>query len=163
MKEIRRKLLTNKLIDNSIELSLEDDTMLMTCFYKLAEFCSDVPFDNCAVEVYKDKDNKVHLKITLTCLNEHVLMISKSFYDEVFKDDNIIYSLFIERNMLASDVISVSVFMPMFSKFMKMQFVKHLRLNSGRGMMDCKNFLEETEYNYDEAYKLSKKMHARYI
>lgn len=93
---------------NLIESSNHIFSLLSNHLFKL-------PFDNCSVEINSDES----MKFTLSFTNNKLLMITKSNDFEELRDlkDQIIYSFFINRKLIASDVTTIGKFVKGFKEY----------------------------------------------
>lgn len=74
-----------------------------------------LPFQNCAVEVSSDET----MKFTLSFANDRLLMLTKHINPEKIglSKDQIMYSFFINRKLIASDVTNLEVFTKNFKGY----------------------------------------------
>lgn len=77
-----------------------------------------LPFQNSAVEINSDES----MKFTLTFPNERLLMITKgNDYENLgIAKDQVIYSFFINRKLIASDVANLEVFIKNFKAYLSL-------------------------------------------
>lgn len=79
------------------------------------DLVSDLPFDNAAVELSKNNS----FKLTLVFPNNKMLMLSKSFdtSSETGMKDDVLYSFFINRILVASDVTNIQTYIKSFKGY----------------------------------------------
>lgn len=113
-----------------IKESLENELKLKESLYKahrevvsdtfdrIANFIAELNFDSGTVELTNSKN----IKFTLLFRQDMLLMISKSLFpkDFDFNSNEIIFSLFINRKLIASDVSEISLFTKGFTKYLAM-------------------------------------------
>lgn len=77
-----------------------------------------LPFEKCAVEISSDES----MKFTLSFSNDRLLMITKSnnFEDMGMARDQVIYSFFINRKLIASDVTNLETFTKNFKGYISL-------------------------------------------
>lgn len=107
-KEVNR--LKNK-NQKAIEVSEHIFSSVSKRLYKL-------PFEKCAVEINSDES----MKFTLSFSNDKLLMITKSnnFEDLGMTRDQVIYSFFINRKLIASDVTNLETFTKNFKGYISL-------------------------------------------
>ena len=97
--------------NKAIEISEHIFSYVSKRLYKL-------PFQNCAVEISSDES----MKFTLSFSNDRLLMITKSnnFEDLGIAKDQVIYSFFINRKLIASDVANLEIFTKNFKGYISL-------------------------------------------
>lgn len=85
-------------------------------FNIVSNLLSDLPFEKCAVQLTPTDS----IKFTLGFKEGKILMISKPISEESANDKNIIFSLFVKDELIASNVSEIATFVEGFNKFLRM-------------------------------------------
>src|SRR5690606_4099461 len=95
----------------AIEISEHIFSFVSKKLYKL-------PFEKCAVEINSDES----MKFTLSFSNDKLLMITKrnNFEDFGISKDQAIYSFFINRKLISSDVANLETFTENFKGYISL-------------------------------------------
>jgi len=104
----KKEILRTKKMSDSFEQSRRTFSQVSRKLYKL-------PFQNCAVEINSDES----MKFTLSFANDKLLMITRYNNPEKIGIDKnqIMYSFFINRKLIASDVANLEVFTKNFKGY----------------------------------------------
>ena len=96
-------------------LTLSKET-IFECFENVLKQVAQLEFIDAAVELTKTHN----IKFTLLFPDNKVLMITKSLKPEDFdfKKDDIIFSLFVNKKLIATDVSEISCFISGFKKYL---------------------------------------------
>jgi hypothetical protein len=84
-------------------------------FYSVNRKLYKLPFEKCAVEINSDES----MKFTLSFSNDRILMITKSNNFEILgiSRDQVVYSFFINRKLISSDVTNLETFTKNFKGY----------------------------------------------
>jgi hypothetical protein len=86
-------------------------------FNYLSNYFSEFPFEKCSVEITKSKS----LKFSLTFPGNKLLIVSKPFDKlEDVSENDIIFSLFVNRVLIVSNVSNIADFTKGFKRFLSM-------------------------------------------
>ncbi|WP_209332330.1 hypothetical protein [Lunatimonas salinarum] len=104
----------NRLRSKNYPLSKDIESMFSSVSKRLYK----LPFEKCAVEINSDDS----MKFTLSFSNDKLLMISKSsnFEDLGMSKDQVIYSFFINRKLISSDVTNLETFTKNFKGYLSL-------------------------------------------
>ena len=97
---------------------ITDKNNIKIIFKKTAAVIAELPFKNGTIEIIKGNGFKFHLVFP----NNYLLMISKSFenVNSTLNKNEIIFSLFINRQLIASNTSELETFKEGFKKFLSM-------------------------------------------
>lgn len=100
------------------ERESEEFEIIQEAFARVSKFIAELDFESATVEI----TNSESIKFVLLFKEKTILMISKSLYPEKFEFDanEVIYSLFINRKLITSDVSEISEFTQGFKKYLAM-------------------------------------------
>lgn len=104
-------LLKRDVLKNSASLITET-------FNRISKYIAELEFETGTVEI----TNSNSIKFTLLFPEKRLLLITKSIFPEKFdfNNDEVIFSLFINRKLVASDVSEIPVFTKGFKKYLAM-------------------------------------------
>lgn len=104
-KELKRLEKQSLVAENEIEKT----------FSHMRKYLSQLPIEHSAVEINSDET----IKITLSFSNDKLLMLTKSIRDNEEKSngDEVMYSYFINRKLIASDVTNFQYFTKGFKEY----------------------------------------------
>jgi len=89
------------------------ENSIIKTFSHVRKYLSILPIERCAVEINSDNT----IKVTLSFLDNKLLMLTKSINDEENHDDEVMYSYFINRKLIASDVANFKKFTEGFKEY----------------------------------------------
>ena len=97
--------------------ALQDASVIKTKFYETASFLSELPFERAAVEI----PGSSSIRFTLKFNDDKLLLISKALESvEDLQEDEIIFSFFINRELIISNAASISTFVEGFKELLDM-------------------------------------------
>ena len=97
---------------------INNENELNSSFEEICNHVSELKFEHCALEI----TSKNALKFTLLFPEKKMLMLTKpiSPLDSGLEQKQIIYSFFINRKLIASDVSEIDSFIEKFKKYLSM-------------------------------------------
>jgi hypothetical protein len=100
-----------------LKIDFEKTTLIIDKFKTIIKYIAELPFTNCSIEITKSNS----IKISLSFQNNILLILSKPLEEikEVSEND-IIFSVFRQKEMIASNVESTSGFFRLFKKFINL-------------------------------------------